>query len=122
MNYRELAGMSKSNKAKSSRAGSVKSVKTGKSEMSEITDLEAVINKEMEKGLGDSAATEPLPGNIEDEDVYNRVMDSYEKEERQLAEADEKIKRRQVLLDKREAILERRRKLEVCAWAQKTAT
>ena len=113
--------MSCSHKTKSSKTGSVKSAKTVTSVMDEnnMQGLEQVINKEAEEGFGESVVDKPIPANIEEEEVYSKVLGDYEQEAVKLQEMETRLCRRQNVLDKQKELSQKRREMEAMAWVQK---
>ena len=78
-----------------------------------------MIVKEAETGLGDTMVNEPLPSDVDKQEVYDDVMKQFEEEEKRLVDIEVKIRKRQVLLDKQKALAQRRRDMEAMAWSQK---
>ena len=108
----------KSVKSKSS----VKSGKSGKTEYEEekgFKDLKDIICKEADLGASSSVLDGPLPGNLEDQDVFETTLKDHEEEAKALADVKEKLRRRQVILDKRKLLEAERQEVEAMRWSHK---
>ena len=119
VDYKQLAGMSKSVKS----AGSKKSGKSKKVEefVEVIATLDQALQKDVEAGLGDTVTSDPLPANIHEEEVFKSTMQAHEEEEKKLEEKRLEVTRRQEMIDKRKKVSEQRRELEAQLWEQKLA-
>ena len=116
--YRELAGMSKP--AGRGRARSVKSARTDKSKKTMGEELiDELGSRDEELGLGETVLDDPVPDNVEQEEVYDKIMAEYDEEERKLSELEVRVQCRQKVVEKRKLLQERRREVEAKAWQQK---
>ena len=65
-----------------------------------VQGLEEVINKGAEEGFRESVVDKPIPVNIEEEEVYSKVLGEYEQEAAKLQEMETRLCRHQEVLDK----------------------